>query len=67
MQVELSLGSPNIAWALALSLAAIVGMTGQAGSRRRFRRVPALGRPGVAVHTTQILVNAVRQASRDLP
>ena len=38
----------------------LIGMAGEAGSRRRFRRVPTLGGPGVAVHTTQVLVNAVR-------
>ena len=38
-------------------------MAGQAGSRRRFRRVPTLGGPGMAVHTTQVLVNAVRKGA----
>ncbi len=45
-------------------LGPLVIMAGQAGSRRRFRRVPTLGRPGVAIHTTQVLVDAVRQGSR---
>ena len=39
-------------------------MAGQTGSRRRFRRMPTLGGPGVAIHTTQVFVNAVRQRTR---
>jgi len=39
-------------------------MAGQAGSGRRFRRMPTLRGPGVAVHATQVLVDAVRQGTR---
>ncbi len=45
-------------------LGPLVIMAGQAGSRRGFRRVPTLGRPGVAIHTTQVLVDAMGQRNR---
>ena len=41
-----------------------ISMAREAGSRRRFCRVPTLGGSGVAVHTSQILVNAVPQRGR---
>ena len=44
-------------------LRSLVGMAGEAGSRCRFRRVPTLGRPGVAIHTSQVFVNTVRQGT----
>ena len=36
-------------------------VAGLTGGSRRLRRVPGLGRAGVTVRTTQILVNTVRQ------
>ena len=42
-------------------LCPLIGVAGNAGSRRRFRRVSTLGSPGVAIHTTQVFVNAMRQ------
>jgi len=42
-------------------LHSFISMASEAGSRRRFCRVPTLGGPGVAVHTSQVFVNTVPQ------
>ena len=44
-------------------LRSLVGVAGEAGSRCRLRRVPTLGRPGMAIHTSQVLVHAVREGT----
>ena len=42
-------------------LLTLVRMTGNAGCRCCFRRVSTLGSPGMAIHATQVFVNAMRQ------